>query len=82
MYELTIYTLKDEHCRQAITYAVLAVDGNASLNFDITTGKLAVNSVATLAELSDAIEAAGYHIEQTAQNDAHGGEGHHCDMCD
>ncbi len=82
MYELTVFKINEDACRQAITFAVLAVDGNASLNFDMDTSRVAVNSVATLAEVSDAIEAAGYHIELAAQNDSHGADGHHCDMCD
>lgn len=80
MYELTIPEMTSEPCRQTITGAVLAVDGNASLTFDMTAHKVVVASVATLVELSDAIDASGYHVEQAAPK---AGQGHHhCDLCD
>jgi copper chaperone len=82
MYELTIPAMSCGHCQKTITGAVLAVDGNASLNFDMTAHKVTVTSVATLVEISEAVEASGYPVEQAAQHSGHGAEGHHCDMCD
>ena len=80
MYELTLPEMTGEPCRQTITGAVLADDGNASLTFEMTVHKVLVTSVATLVELSDAIEATGYHIEQAAPQPEQGH--HHCDLCD
>lgn len=82
MYELTIPDMTCGHCQKTITGAVLAIDGNATLNFDMAAHKLSVTSEAELKELSEAIESTGYHVEQAAANDAHGADGHHCDMCD
>lgn len=80
MYELTIPDMTCGHCQQTITGAVLAIDGNATLTFDLAAHKLSVTTAAELQDLNDAIEASGYHVEQAAQQAE---QGHcHCDMCD
>jgi copper chaperone len=46
MYELTIPDMTCGHCQKTITGAVLAIDGNATLNFDMAVHKLSVTSEA------------------------------------
>ncbi len=79
MYELTIPAMTCTHCQKTIIGIVLAIDGNATLNFDLAAHRVSVTSAAELKDLSEAIEASGYHIAAMQQAE----QGHcHCDLCD
>ena len=80
MYEFTIPGLSGGPDQQAIIGAVLALDGNATLDFNWATHKVSVKSSADLAEISEMLTAIGYQIEKIAHRiqDDH----HHCDQCD
>jgi hypothetical protein len=81
MYEFTIPGISGGPDQNAIMSAVLALDGNATLDFNWATHKVSVNSTADLADISEMLAAIGYHVEKIAhraQDDGH----HHCDLCD
>ena len=52
------------HCVQAVTKAVKAVDGQASVDVDLARGEVAVDSSADAARIARAIEAAGYEVRR------------------
>ena len=80
MYELTIPAMSCAHCQKTITSALLAIDGNATLNFDMPAHKVKLDTVAGLSEVKDALDGAGYPAEAAEEKSA--GGGCHCDMCD
>ena len=80
MYELTIPAMSCNHCKQTITGAVLALDGNATLNFDMSAHKVTLETAAELDEVKQALDGAGYPVEKAEAKSA--GGGCHCDMCD
>ena len=86
MYELTIPAMSCAHCQKTITGALLALDGNATMNFDMAAHKVTLDTAAELGEVKDALDGAGYPVEAVEQKNADGGNkaggGCHCDMCD
>lgn len=80
MIELTIPAMSCGHCVQTITGAVLALDGNATLSFDLPEHKVTLETAAELNEVKQALDAAGYPVEKAEAKSA--GGGCHCDMCD
>lgn len=80
MYELTIPAMSCGHCEKTISSAILALDGSATLNFDLATHKLTLDTAADLSDVKDALDGAGYPVEAAAEKPA--GGGCHCDMCD
>lgn len=80
MYELTIPALSCGHCQETIRGAVRALDGSATLNFDMVAHKVALDTVADLRAVKQALDAAGYPVEAAEEKKA--GGGCHCDMCD
>jgi hypothetical protein len=82
MYELTIPGIRGGPDQQAIVGAILALDGNATVDFNWVTSKVSVSSSAELADISDMIAAIGYQIERIAKREQDQDQGaHHCDMC-
>lgn len=60
---MTTFDVKDmtcAHCTNAITRAVLAVDPAAKVQIDLPSHRVNIDSASTAAELSQAIEKAGY----------------------
>ena len=49
-------------CARAVTNAVQRVDSDASVEVDLAAKKVAINSSADPAQLSEAIEEAGYEV--------------------
>lgn len=80
MYKLTVPAMSCGHCQKTITGAVLALDGNATLAFDMDAHQVTLDTVAELGEVKEALDGAGYPVEAVEEKDA--GGGHHCDMCD
>jgi len=80
MYQLTVPAMSCAHCQKTIISAVLALDGSATLNFDMNTHKVTLDTVADLSDVKDALDVAGYPVEAVEEKSA--GGGHHCDMCD
>lgn len=79
MYTLTVPAMSCSHCQQTITGAVLALDGNATLNFDMAGHKVTLDTVADIADLKHALDVAGYPVEAVEEKPADGG--HHCELC-
>ncbi|MEY4641690.1 MAG: hypothetical protein RLZZ227_1684 [Pseudomonadota bacterium] len=84
MYEFTISGMSHGPSQQAIIGAILALDGNAMLNFNIDSQKVSVTSSVDLALISEAIVASGHRVERITYQPpiGHDAPGHHCDMCD
>ena len=83
MYELTIPGISGGPDQHAIVGAILALDGNATVDFNWATSRVSITSCADLTDISDMIAAIGYQIERIAQRDLEQDKGsHHCDMCD
>jgi hypothetical protein len=84
MYEFTIPGMSHGAGQKAIIGAILALDSNATLDFDMDTQKVSVSSSVDLTLLSAAIAASGHRVEGIrAQPDiGHAAPGHSCDMCD
>lgn len=72
MYELTIPAMSCGHCEKTITSAVLALDGTATLNFDLTTHKLTLDTLADLSDVKDALDVAGYPVEAAEEKQGAG----------
>lgn len=62
MFTLTVPDMTCKHCTSSIASRIKNIDANAQLNFDLSTRKVAVVSVASEAAIKSAIEAAGYTI--------------------
>ena len=52
MYELTIPAMSCGHCQKTITGALIALDGNAALGFDMEAHKLSLSTAAASTEKS------------------------------
>ena len=82
MYEFTIPGISGGPDQRAIADAVLALDGNAKLDFNWATQKVSVTSSADLADISEMLAAIGYAVERIADRSLEKDQGaHHCDMC-
>jgi hypothetical protein len=84
MYEFTIPGMSHGPSQQAIIGAILALDGDALLEFNIDSQKMSIRSSLDLALISEAIVASGHRVEKIAyhRRTGHDAPGHHCDMCD
>ena len=83
MYKLTVPAMSCGHCQKTITGAVLALDGNAVLNFDMPAHQVTLDTVAGLSEVKQALDVAGYPVEAVEEVKEKQADGdHHCDMCD
>lgn len=80
MYELTIPAMSCNDCQKTITGAVLALDGGATLNFDMAAHRVTLDTAAALSEVKEALDGAGYPVEAVEEKST--GGGCHCDMCD
>jgi copper chaperone len=60
MTELNVQNMTCGHCVGAVTRAVKSVDPDASVQVDLQSGRVRVDSDATAGELIQAIGAAGY----------------------
>jgi copper chaperone CopZ len=54
------------HCANAVTQAVQSIDNNAKVAVSLADKRVDIESAATLAQLRDAIEAAGYEVTAAA----------------
>jgi hypothetical protein len=84
MYEFTIPGISHGAGQQALIGAVLALDDNATLAFDMDAHKVSVISRADLADIRAAILASGHRVEKISEqaDSGHSAPGHSCDMCD
>lgn len=64
MIELTVADMTCNHCVQAITRAVGAIDAKAKLTFDLPSHRVRVTSDAAPGAICQAIEDAGYTVQQ------------------
>ena len=62
MYELTVADMTCKHCVGRVTAAVHAVDPAATVNIDLASGKVRIDSTAAVAPLVAAIDGAGYPV--------------------
>jgi Cu+-exporting ATPase len=62
MYELTVADMTCKHCVGRVTAAVHAVDPAATVNIDLASGKVRIDSASDLAPLAAAIDGAGYPV--------------------
>ena len=60
MTTLNIPEMSCGHCKSAIEKAVAAVDAAANLDFDMTSRKVTVTSVASLEHILEALKSEGY----------------------
>lgn len=54
------------HCVNAVTQAIQSIDDNAKVAVSLADNRVDIESAATLAQLRDAIEAAGYEVPAAA----------------
>ena len=64
MLDLTVEGMTCEHCRRAVTQAVSALPGVASVLVDLAAGRVQVEGQPDPATVRDAIEAEGYTVRQ------------------
>ncbi len=62
MYELTVDGMSCGHCVSRVTKSVQAVDKDATVDIDLASKKVRVDSQAGLDEIADAIGEAGYEV--------------------
>jgi len=62
MYELTVADMTCKHCVGRVTAAVHAVDPAATVNIDLASGKVRIDSALEVAPLAAAIDGAGYPV--------------------
>jgi len=60
MLKFTVPDMSCGHCVDTVTKAVKGVDADATVNVDLTTKTVAIETTAEPASISKAIEAAGY----------------------
>lgn len=66
MIELTVKDMTCNHCVGAVTKAVKSVDPNATVNVDLPSKRVQVESASNLGALTKALEAAGYPASPAA----------------
>lgn len=66
MYEFIIPGISGSPDQNAIREAVLAVDGNARVDFNWPMQKVSVKSTADLAEIREMLLTIGYRVEKIA----------------
>ncbi len=62
MIELNVKGMMCGGCASSVEKAIKRVDADASVNVDLTTGKVSVETKAAPKALGQAIEAAGYEV--------------------
>ncbi|MBS1183392.1 MAG: copZ [Proteobacteria bacterium] len=62
MIELNVKGMMCGGCASSVEKAIKRVDADASVNVDLTTGKVSVETKADPKALGKAIEAAGYEV--------------------
>ena len=67
MTELNVKNMTCGHCVNTVTRAIQAVDGSASVQVDLQTGRVSVESSAAAADLLKAVNEAGYPAAQSKQ---------------
>lgn len=63
MLTLKVSGMTCDHCTRAVTKAVQGVDPAAQVQIDLASGLVKVDSAGSRAELTQAIEDAGYTVE-------------------
>lgn len=66
MVELHVEGMTCNHCVNAVTRSVKAVDANAQVNVDLASGRVRVESAALPHDISAAIEDAGYTVSSAS----------------
>lgn len=66
MYELQVEGMSCGHCVGAVTRSVKEVDAAATVNIDLATQKVQVESTAALVDIAAAVEEAGYPVKSSA----------------
>ena len=66
MIELTVKDMTCNHCVGVVTKAVKSVDPNATVNVDLPTKRVQVNSTGSLGDFTKALEEAGYPASAAA----------------
>jgi Cu+-exporting ATPase len=66
MYELTVADMTCKHCVGRVTAAVHAVDPAATVNIDLASGRVRIDSALPLAPMVAAIDGAGYPVKAGA----------------
>ena len=66
MIELTVKDMTCNHCVGVVTKAVKSVDPNATVNVDLPTKRVQVNSTGSLGAFTKALEEAGYPASPAA----------------
>ncbi|WP_332876416.1 heavy metal translocating P-type ATPase [Massilia sp. S19_KUP03_FR1] len=62
MYQLTVDGMSCAHCTGRVTKAVQAIDQGATVDIDLATRRVTIDSSASVDVLADAIDAAGYPV--------------------
>ncbi|MBJ7310933.1 heavy-metal-associated domain-containing protein [Rugamonas sp. CCM 8940] len=66
MYQLQVENMSCGHCVGTVTKAVLAVDAGATVQVDLASKQVSVESASALARISEAIVAAGFPVSSAA----------------
>ena len=66
MYELQVEGMSCGHCVGAVTRSVKEVDAGATVEVDLATQKVKVQTTAALADIAAAVEEAGYPVKSSA----------------
>ncbi|SFM04514.1 MULTISPECIES: heavy-metal-associated domain-containing protein [Rugamonas] len=66
MYQLQVEKMSCGHCVGAVTKAVQALDAGATVQVDLASKRVTVESASALAQISAAIVAAGYPVTSAA----------------
>ena len=66
MYELTVEDMSCKHCVGRVTKAVQGVDPGATVEIDLPTKKVKIDSEAELDRIAAAIDEAGYPVSSRA----------------
>ena len=66
MIELTVKDMTCNHCVGVVTKTVKSVDPNATVNVDLSTKRVQVESTGSLGAFTKALEEAGYPASSAA----------------
>jgi len=66
MIELTVKDMTCNHCVGVVTKTVKSVDPNATVDIDLATKRVQVNSTGSLGAFTKALEEAGYPASPAA----------------
>lgn len=62
MYQLTVDGMSCAHCAGRVTKAVQAIDQGATVDIDLASKRVTIDSSASVQVLADAIDEAGYPV--------------------